>query len=43
MGDRKQARDEEFQSFVIGRWPRLMRTAFSMSVSAGMARSFDER
>ncbi|MGW0419105.1 hypothetical protein [Streptomyces sp. NPDC003015] len=24
MGDRKQARDEEFQSFVIGRWPRLM-------------------
>ncbi|MFF1767280.1 SigE family RNA polymerase sigma factor [Streptomyces sp. NPDC058249] len=31
MGDRKQARDEEFQSFVIGRWPRLMRTAFLLT------------
>ncbi|MFC7265986.1 MULTISPECIES: SigE family RNA polymerase sigma factor [Streptomyces] len=31
MGDRKQARDEEFQSFVIGRWPRLMRTAFLLA------------
>ncbi|MFF4543346.1 SigE family RNA polymerase sigma factor [Streptomyces sp. NPDC001435] len=31
MGDRKKARDEEFQSFVIGRWPRLMRTAFLLT------------
>ncbi|WP_405879439.1 SigE family RNA polymerase sigma factor [Streptomyces sp. NBC_01136] len=31
MGDRKQVRDEEFQSFVIGRWPRLMRTAFLLT------------
>ncbi|MBV1938185.1 SigE family RNA polymerase sigma factor [Streptomyces sp. BV286] len=31
MGDRKQAQDEEFQSFVIGRWPRLMRTAFLLT------------
>ena len=31
MGDRKQARDEEFQSFMIGRWPRLMRTAFLLT------------
>ncbi|MFI5682291.1 SigE family RNA polymerase sigma factor [Streptomyces sp. NPDC051636] len=31
MGDRKRARDEEFQSFVIGRWPRLMRTAFLLT------------
>jgi RNA polymerase sigma-70 factor (sigma-E family) len=31
MGDRKQARDDEFQSFVIGRWPRLMRTAFLLT------------
>jgi RNA polymerase sigma-70 factor (sigma-E family) len=31
MGDRKQALDEEFQSFVIGRWPRLMRTAFLLT------------
>src|SRR5215208_6127702 len=31
MGDRKQARDEEFQAFVIGRWPRLMRTAFLLT------------
>lgn len=29
--DRKVARDEEFQSFVIGRWPRLMRTAFLLT------------
>src|SRR2546427_309586 len=34
MGDRKEARgtrDDEFQSFVIGRWPRLMRTAFLLT------------
>ncbi|MFJ6082282.1 SigE family RNA polymerase sigma factor [Streptomyces sp. NPDC092369] len=31
MGDRKQARDEEFQSFVVGRWPRLLRTAFLLT------------
>ena len=31
MGDRKQARDEEFQSFVVGRWPRLMRTAYLLT------------
>ncbi|WP_416986352.1 SigE family RNA polymerase sigma factor [Streptomyces sp. T028] len=31
MGDRKQARDMEFQAFVIGRWPRLMRTAFLLT------------
>lgn len=31
MGDRKQARDEEFQSFMIGRWPRLTRTAFLLT------------
>lgn len=31
MGDRKQARDGEFQSFMIGRWPRLMRTAFLLT------------
>ncbi|MGW1952105.1 SigE family RNA polymerase sigma factor [Streptomyces sp. NPDC001920] len=31
MGDRKAARDSEFQSFVIGRWPRLMRTAFLLT------------
>ncbi|WP_055717313.1 SigE family RNA polymerase sigma factor [Streptomyces torulosus] len=31
MGDRKQARDEEFQSFLVGRWPRLMRTAFLLT------------
>jgi RNA polymerase sigma-70 factor (sigma-E family) len=34
MGDRKQARearDDGFQSFVIGRWPRLMRTAFLLT------------
>ncbi|MEU3529217.1 SigE family RNA polymerase sigma factor [Streptomyces sp. NPDC038707] len=31
MGDGKQARDEEFQSFMIGRWPRLMRTAFLLT------------
>ncbi|MGW1721126.1 sigma factor, partial [Streptomyces sp. NPDC002156] len=29
--DRKAARDEEFQSFVVGRWPRLMRTAFLLT------------
>ena len=28
MRDRKEARDAEFQSFVVGRWPRLLRTAF---------------
>ncbi|MET8583260.1 SigE family RNA polymerase sigma factor [Streptomyces collinus] len=31
MGDRKPARDEEFQSFMTGRWPRLMRTAFLLT------------
>ncbi|MFF3452650.1 SigE family RNA polymerase sigma factor [Streptomyces sp. NPDC002667] len=31
MGDRKQARDAEFQAFVVGRWPRLMRTAFLLT------------
>ncbi|MFD9003515.1 SigE family RNA polymerase sigma factor [Streptomyces sp. NPDC059582] len=31
MGERKSARDEEFQAFVIGRWPRLMRTAFLLT------------
>ncbi|MCX4574676.1 SigE family RNA polymerase sigma factor [Streptomyces sp. NBC_01571] len=31
MGDRKQARDEEFQGFVVGRWPRLLRTAFLLT------------
>lgn len=31
MGERKQARDGEFQSFMIGRWPRLMRTAFLLT------------
>ncbi|MGC0332306.1 RNA polymerase sigma-70 factor (sigma-E family) [Streptomyces sp. SAI-170] len=31
MGDRKQAGDQEFQAFVIGRWPRLMRTAFLLA------------
>ncbi|MBN0044851.1 SigE family RNA polymerase sigma factor [Streptomyces actuosus] len=31
MGDRKQAGDEEFRAFVVGRWPRLMRTAFLLA------------
>lgn len=31
MGVRKLAQDEEFQSFVIGRWPRLIRTAFLLT------------
>ncbi|MCS0603476.1 SigE family RNA polymerase sigma factor [Streptomyces sp. LP11] len=31
MGDGKRTRDEEFQSFVVGRWPRLMRTAFLLA------------
>ncbi|MET7284796.1 SigE family RNA polymerase sigma factor [Streptomyces sp. NPDC005573] len=31
MGDRKQARSEEFQSFMTGRWPRLLRTAFLLT------------
>ncbi|MBV2353723.1 SigE family RNA polymerase sigma factor [Streptomyces sp. J2-1] len=30
MGDRK-ARDEEFQSFMVGRWSRMMRTAFLLT------------
>ncbi|MGW1780423.1 SigE family RNA polymerase sigma factor [Streptomyces sp. NPDC002143] len=29
--DRKQDRDTEFQAFVVGRWPRLMRTAFLLT------------
>ncbi|MBC2906967.1 SigE family RNA polymerase sigma factor [Streptomyces cupreus] len=31
MGERTQERDEEFQHFVTGRWPRLMRTAFLLT------------
>ena len=31
MGDQKKTRDEEFQGFVIGCWPRLLRTAFLLS------------
>ncbi|MEV6111648.1 SigE family RNA polymerase sigma factor [Streptomyces sp. NPDC052109] len=31
MGDGKKARNEEFQGFMIGRWPRLMRTAFLLT------------
>ncbi|MFJ4790716.1 SigE family RNA polymerase sigma factor [Streptomyces sp. NPDC088794] len=31
MGERKQARDEEFQGFVVGRWSRLLRTAFLLT------------
>lgn len=31
MGDRKQDRNAEFQAFVAGRWPRLMRTAFLLT------------
>ncbi|MBL1104662.1 SigE family RNA polymerase sigma factor [Streptomyces sp. 5-8] len=31
MGDGKQSRNEEFQSFMVGRWPRLMRTAFLLT------------
>ncbi|MDQ1035399.1 RNA polymerase sigma-70 factor (sigma-E family) [Streptomyces sp. V3I8] len=31
MGVRKQAEDREFQAFVVGRWPRLMRTAFLLT------------
>ncbi|MFF7351197.1 MULTISPECIES: SigE family RNA polymerase sigma factor [Streptomyces] len=31
MGDGKNARNDEFQSFMVGRWPRLMRTAFLLT------------
>ncbi|MET9132959.1 SigE family RNA polymerase sigma factor [Streptomyces antibioticus] len=31
MGDREQSGNEEFQAFVIGRWPRLIRTAFLLT------------
>ena len=31
MGDQKKTQDEEFQSFVIGYWPPLLRTAFLLS------------
>ncbi|MFC9929902.1 SigE family RNA polymerase sigma factor [Streptomyces sp. NPDC127190] len=31
MGDGKQTGAEEFQSFMVGRWPRLMRTAFLLT------------
>ncbi|AVV42881.1 SigE family RNA polymerase sigma factor [Streptomyces sp. P3] len=31
MGDREQDGDTEFQAFVVGRWPRLMRTAFLLT------------
>ncbi|MEV5876721.1 SigE family RNA polymerase sigma factor [Streptomyces sp. NPDC052101] len=31
MGDGKNARSDEFQSFMVGRWPHLMRTAFLLT------------
>ncbi|MET7746309.1 SigE family RNA polymerase sigma factor [Streptomyces sp. NPDC005385] len=31
MRDGKQARDAEFQQFMTGHWPRLMRTAFLLT------------
>lgn len=31
MGDRKIDRDEEFRSFIVGAWPRLMRTAYLLA------------
>lgn len=31
MGDHRQARSEDFRDFVVGRWPRLMRTAFLLT------------
>ncbi|MFE0102250.1 SigE family RNA polymerase sigma factor [Streptomyces sp. NPDC059009] len=31
MGERKQTLDEEFQGFVVHRWPQLMRTAFLLT------------
>ncbi|MFD3586318.1 SigE family RNA polymerase sigma factor [Streptomyces sp. NPDC058683] len=31
MGERENARNEEFQSFMTGRWPRLMRTAYLLT------------
>ncbi|MGW2613978.1 hypothetical protein [Streptomyces sp. NPDC001500] len=31
MGDRRQDRNAEFQAFVVGRRPRLMRTAFLLT------------
>ncbi|MDQ0962272.1 RNA polymerase sigma-70 factor (sigma-E family) [Streptomyces sp. B4I13] len=31
MGDREQDGDTEFRAFVVGRWPRLMRTAFLLT------------
>lgn len=31
MRVRKQAGDREFHDFVVGRWPRLMRTAFLLT------------
>ncbi|MGW3159373.1 SigE family RNA polymerase sigma factor [Streptomyces sp. NPDC001089] len=31
MGDREHRRDEEFRGFVVGRWPRLLRTAFLLT------------
>ncbi|MFJ7244073.1 SigE family RNA polymerase sigma factor [Kitasatospora sp. NPDC098652] len=31
MGEPKSARDEEFQTFVVAAWPRLVRTAFLLA------------
>ncbi|MFF4402472.1 SigE family RNA polymerase sigma factor [Streptomyces sp. NPDC001480] len=31
MGDHRPVRSEDFQDFVVGRWPRLMRTAFLLT------------
>ncbi|MFF1839802.1 SigE family RNA polymerase sigma factor [Streptomyces sp. NPDC058231] len=31
MGEREQATDLDFQGFVVGRWPRLVRTAFLLT------------
>ncbi|ARF77886.1 SigE family RNA polymerase sigma factor [Kitasatospora aureofaciens] len=31
MGEAKSARDEEFQTFVVASWPRLLRTAFLLA------------
>ncbi|MFE2724795.1 SigE family RNA polymerase sigma factor [Kitasatospora sp. NPDC059327] len=31
MGDTKIDRDEEFQAFIVGAWPRLLRTAYLLA------------
>ncbi|MFG2847052.1 SigE family RNA polymerase sigma factor [Kitasatospora sp. NPDC048296] len=31
MGDPRSARDEEFRAFIVGVWPRLVRTAFLLA------------